>query len=427
LGCFIDDNMTGFRVWLRGLLGIEKPIPEPSPSHARDRPRGPQSFAEDNNDFAVAMYGQLRQRPGNIVFSPFSIRTALGMAQAGARDETEAQMREALCISSSDETLHAAFAETVERLNAAGGGEYEMTVANSLWGQDGTPLQPGFLDLIARHYRGAMNLVDFRRGAEAARKTMNQWVEDKTRKKVRELIPSGAVDAVTRLVLVNAVYFKGKWMLQFRKAATRDEPFHVEGGGKVQASLMHQREEVKYLQAGGYQAVDLVYRGGDLSMLVLLPDRKDGLRDLENTLSARLLHDCVAQMRTREIKLFLPRFQITWGTVDVRDQFAALGMPLPFTRLQADFSGINGHKPPHEDSLFISAIYHKALVETSEEGTEAAAATAVVMRPRAALRPSKPPPVPIFRADHPFLFAIRDRKSGTILFLGRMADPTRES
>ena len=421
--------MVGFGVWLRGLLGGEKPIPRPSPPHARTAPNGPQSFADDNNDFALAMYGQLRQRPGNLFFSPFSIRTALGMAQAGAREETAAQMREALCISSSssDEKLHVAFAEIVRRPNAAGGGEYEMAVANSLWGQDGAPLQPGFLDLIARHYGGAMNLVDFRRGAEAARVTMNQWVEDETRQKIRELIPSGGLDADTRLVLVNAVYFKGTWVQPFREAVTRDEPFHLEGGGKVQAPLMHQHEGVRYLQARGYQAVDLIYRGGDLSLLVLLPDRKEGLRDLEQALSARMLQDCVAQMRTREVKLFLPRFKITWGTVNVRDQLTVLGMPRAFTRFQANFSGINGHEPPHADSLFISAVFHKAFVEVNEEGTEAAAATAVGMPDMMALRPSKPPPVPIFRADHPFLFAIHDRKSGAILFLGRMTDPTRES
>jgi serpin B len=294
-------------------------------------------------------------------------------------------------------------------------------------GQDGAPLQPGFLDLIARHYRSAMNLVDFRRGVEAARVTMNQRVEDQTRRKLRELIPPGSLDSDTRLVLVNAIYFKGLWVLKFRKAATRDEPFHLEGGGKVQAPLMHQHEEVRHLQAGGYQAVDLVYRGGDLSMLVLLPDRKDGLRDIEKTLSARMLRDCVAQMGTREVKLFLPRFKITWGTVNVRDQLTGLGMPLAMTRFQADFSGINGHEPPDEDSLFISAVFHKAFVEMNEEGTEAAAATAVAMRPAmAAPRPPKPPAVPVFRADHPFLFAIRDRKRGAILFLGRMADPTLE-
>lgn len=418
--------MAGFGVWLRRLLGKEEPILDPSTPQARTRPSGPQPFAEDNNDFALAMYGQLRQRPGNLFFSPFSIRTALGMTQAGARDETAAQMREVLCISSSDETLHITSAETIQRLNAAGG-EYEMAVANSLWGQDGSPLQSGFLDLIARHYSSAINLVDFRRGAEAARVTMNQWVEDKTRQKIQEIIPSGGVDADTRLVLVNSVYFEGTWVLQFDKAYTRDEPFHLEGGGKVQAPLMHQHEEVRYLQARGYQAVDLVYRGDDLSMLVLLPDKKDGLLDLEKALSARTLHNCVAKMGVREVKLFLPRFKITWGTANLRDQLAALGMPLAFSRLQANFSGINGHKPPHEDSLFISAVFHKAFVETNEEGTEAAAATAVVTMITSAAPPSKPPPVPVFRADHPFLFAIRDRKSGAILFLGRMVDPTRES
>jgi serpin B len=423
----MEDTMAGFGLWLRGLLGKKETAPGPSLPHARRRQSGPQSFAEDNNDFALALYGTLRQRPGNLFFSPFSIRNALGVAQAGARGETAAQMREALCISSSDETLHVAFAETAQRLNAAAGGEYEMAVVNSMWGQDGAPLQPGFLDLIARHYRGTMNLIDFRRAGEAARVTMNQWVEDQTRRKIQELIPSGGLDPDTRLVLVNAIYFKGVWVLQFRKTATRDEPFHLEGGGKVRAPLMYQHEVVRYLHAGGYQAVELAYRGGDLSMLVLLPDRKDGLRDLEGKLSARMLHDCVARMGAREVKLFLPRFKITWGTVDLRDHLTALGMPLAFTRFQADFSGINGLEPPHRDSLSISAVFHKAFAEMNEEGTEAAAATAVAMRPAArSLRPSKPPPVPIFRADHPFLFAVRDRKSGAILFLGRMADPARE-
>jgi serpin B len=357
--------------------------------HAPTGPNGPKSFAGDSNDFALAMYGLLRHRPGNMFFSPFSIRVALGMTHAGARGETAAQMREALRISSSDETLHVAFAETVQRLNAAGGGKYEMAVANSLWGQDGLPLQPGYLDLIARHYGGSMNLVDFRRAAEAARMTINQWVEDKTRQKIRELIPSGGLSAETRLVLVNAVYFKGMWVLQFRRGATREEPFRLEGGGTE-----------------------------------LLPDRKDGLRDLEKTLSARLFHDCVAQMDVREVKLFLPRFKITWGTLNLGEQLTALGMSLAFTRSQADFSGINGHEPPDDDSLFISGVFHKAFVEVNEEGTEAAAATAVSMAPAAALRPSNPPP--LFRADHPFLFAIRDRKSGAILFLGRIADPTSE-
>lgn len=420
--------MAGFGVWLRRLLGgKETSDPDPWLRRARSRPSGPQWFAEDNNDFAFAMYGLLREQAGNLFFSPFSVRTALCMTLAGAGGETAAQMREALCVSSSGENLHVAFAETVEQFNAACDGRYEMVMANSLWGQDDAPLQPGFLDLMARHYGGGMNLVDFRCGTEAARVAMNQWVEHKTRQRIRELIPSGALSADTRLVLVNAVYFKGMWVLQFLRAATRVGPFHLEDGGKVQVPLMHLHEKVRYLQTAGFQAVELVYRGDNLSMLVLLPDRKDGLGNLEETLSAQMLDDCMARMGVREVKLYLPRFKVTWGTVNMRDHLTSLGMPLAFTRSQADFSGINGHEPPDEESLFLSAVFHKAFVEVNEEGTEAAASTAVDMGPVAAPRRSKPPPVPIFRADHPFLFAIRDRKSGVILLLGRINDPTQEN
>jgi len=194
----------------------------------------------------------------------------------------------------------------------------------------------------------------------------------------------------------------------------------------VRAPLMHQQAEIRHLQAPGYQAVDLDYRGGDLSMLILLPDKKDGLRNLETSLSKNLLDDCVAKMSVREVKVVLPRFKFTWGTVNMRDQLTALGMPLAFDRSQADFSGINGHQPPDEHALFISAVFHKAFVEVNEEGTEAAAATAVTARVTSAMY-STPPRVPIFRADHPFLFAIRDRKTGAILFLGRMSNPTEEN
>lgn len=380
-------------------------------------------FAADNNDFALALYGRLRPRPGNLFFSPFSLRTALAMTEAGARGETAAQMREALRISSADASTHAGFAEFAQRLFATGGREYELAVANSLWGQEGAPVQAEYLDLIARRYGGGLHLVDFLHAAEAARKAINQWVEEKTKRRIQELIPLGSLDPDTQLVLVNAIYFKGLWLLRFPKAATRDEPFHLEGGGAVQAPLMHQREKVRYLRGAGYQAVDLAYRGDDLSMLVLLPDRQDGLQELEQTLSLQRLDDCVARLRVREVKLFLPRFEITWGTEEMSGELAALGMTLAFERFQADFSGINGYEPPHEESLFISAVFHKAFVAVDEEGTEAAAATAVTMR-AAGAAPAPPPPAPIFRADHPFLFAIRERRSDTILFLGRVADPT---
>jgi len=416
--------MEGYRAWLRNLFGgPEEPDPDPSLPNANTESSEWQSFADDNNDFALAMYGQLRQSPGNLFFSPFSIRTALAMTQAGAKGATAAQMSDALRISTSD-TAHIAFGEAITRLNAAGG-KYEMAVANSLWAQEGAPPQSGFLDLVTRHYGGILNLVDFRRNAEAARVTINRWVEDQTRRKIREVIPSGGLNALARLVVVNAVYFKGTWLWQFRRAATREEPFHVESGGTVQTPLMHQQEEVRYLKGAGYQAVDLLYLGGDLSMLVILPDRADGLRDLQKALSAQMLRDCVARMSVRTINLFLPRFKFTWGTVDIHNQLTALGMALAFKPFQADFSGINGQEPSSEDALFIANIFHKAFVEVNEEGTEAAAATAVGIKLGASS--GRPAPVPLFRADHPFLFAIRDQKSGAVLFLGHIADPTAES
>lgn len=375
------------------------------------------AFAAGNNDFALAMFGRFRQERGNLFLSPFSIRLALGMTQAGARGKTAAQMREVLRGPDSDETLHAGFAGVLQRFHAAGG-EYELAVANSLWSQEGEPLRPELVDRIVRQYGGVIHPVDFRRDVETVRETINQWVEDRTKRKIQDLIPPSCVDAETRLVLVNAVYFKGLWMCQFSREDTRDEPFRLEGGRTVQAPMMYLRAYVPCMQAKGFQAVDLAYQGGDFSMLVLLPDKQNGLRDLEKRLSVRMLDDCVARLELHNIRVFLPRFRITWGTVDLCKPLSSLGMKLAFSPSQADFSGINGHKPPHPDALFIASVLHKAFVEVNEEGTEAAAATAVIM-----VR-SLPP---AFRADHPFLFAIRDRRSGAILFLGRITDPTRES
>ena len=428
VGRSLGDRMAGFGVWLRRLLGGGKdPDVGPSVPLAPTPPGGPTSLAEGNNGFALAMYRALGQRPGNLLFSPFSIRAALTMTQAGARGETAAQMSEVLRTSSLDESADVVLAAMTQRPNAASGRKCEISVVNSLWCQDGAPLQAGFLDLIDRHYPGGVNLVDFRRAGENARVAINRWVEDNTRQKIRDLIPAGSLDAYTRLVLVNAVYFKGMWVLKFSRGATRDEPFYMEGGGLVHAPLMHQKQAAWYVRGPDYQAVDLDYQGSGLSMLVLLPDRKDGLRDLEQRLSARMLGGSVGLMSLCEINFFLPRFKIAWGTVDLRDPLADLGMTLPFNPSQADFSGINGYQPPHEEALFISAVLHKARVEVNEEGTKAAAATAVDMHLLGSIGPPPPTQVPVVRADHPFLFAIRERRSGGILFLGRMADPTREN
>ena len=385
------------------------------------------SFAEGQNDFAFGLYKELHQQPGNLFFSPFSIRTALGMTFVGARGETANQMCRALRLASSEESLDLAFAEIIQQLTPADGGKYEFTIGNSLWSQDGIPLLPEFSELIGRYYRGEVNLVDFRINTEVARTAINRWVEEKTRQKIKELIPWDGISPDTRLVLANAIYFKGIWMSPFRTYDLFDplneEPFYLEDGSEVRTPLMFMQKEVRYVKGEDFQAVELNYQGDNISMLVFLPNRKDGLLDLEKRLQADMLEECVKRMQVREIKIFLPKFKLTWGTINLKNQLSAIGMPIAFNRDEADFSGINGLQPPDDEALHIGAVCHKAFVEVNEKGTEAAAATGVSMDMFAGL----PPKVPVFRADHPFLFGIRDQKSGSILFLGRLANPTQGS
>jgi serpin B len=389
------------------------------------------SFTKSQNEFAFDLYGQMVRGSDNAFFSPFSISVALAMTFAGARGDTADEMAQTLRIPSQDETVHEVFAEIIQRLNASGGKAYEMAVANSLWGQVGAPVKKEFVERIARDYGGAMNLVDFRCLTEAARVKINRWVEGKTNKKIRNLIPRGGVSAETRMVLANAAYFKGLWELAFREEDTKDQPFYLEGGADVDVPLMQlwsrgANPKVRYMHASGFQAVDLDYRGGDLSMLVLLPNEKDGLGKLERMLSGRLIDKCVAKLQTREVILSLPRFKMTRAS-DLKTHLSALGMPIAFDPGRADFSGIDGHAPPHRDSLYIEFVFHKAFVEVNEKGTEAAAATAVVLTKWSKSLFSWEKKIPEFRADHPFVFAIRDRKSGVILFLGRVTDPTLEN
>lgn len=251
-------------------------------------------------------------------------------------------------------------------------------------------------------------------------------MEARTAQVIRELIPANTLDAQTRLVLVNAICFSGLWELSFPRRATREEPFFLASGRTVHVPLMYQKAVAWYARGPGYQAVDLAYEGHGLSMLVIVPDRNDGLRDLEQRMSGRMFGVALGLMSLCQVELFLPRFAIAWGTVDLRGPLVNLGLTNPFDPSKADFSGINGRQPPGEEALFVSAVLHKVFVEVNEEGTEAAAATAATMRLVGSAGPLPPPKVPVVRADRPFLFAIREPRSGGILFLGRVVDPTQQ-
>jgi serpin B len=364
--------------------------------------------------FALMLYGALAGSEGNLLFSPHSVRTALAMACEGARGETGAQMRHVLGVD--DAPLTPGLAVRPDDPLAK-----DFVSANSLWTQIGAPLEPGFVADVVAKWGGSVMPADFQGHPAAARTAVNEWVQTQTRGKISELLPEGVPNPDTRLILVNAVYFKASWASPFPERRTRPAPFNMPGRRQIDVQMMSQQDDVAYHRGPDYQAIRLDMASRRTAMLLILPDEIDGLPKLERTLDPAAIQSALAA-RSREVQIFLPRFRIHWGTTDIAAPLAHLGMSLPFTRAQADFSGINGHKPPHEESLFISNVFHKVYASIDEHGAEASAATALDMV--ALGLPRLPPdPVPEFRADHPFLFAIYERTSGNLLFMGRVMDP----
>ena len=376
---------------------------------------GASALVEGNTEFALDLYGTLRAKDeGNLFFSPYSISAALAMTYAGAHGETAAQMADLLHLPGADDAVHAAFADLAAQLEGEDPA-YQLKIANALWGQEGEVFLDTFLDTLERCYGAGLETVDFLHAAEQARKTINAWVEKQTEDKIRDLLKPGVLDAATRLVLTNAIYFKGTWSTTFDEKRTREMPFHSASGKKTDTDFMYKKDRVRYVERDDLQAIEMTYSGDDLAMLVLLPRAIDGLPKIEDALTPTLLADWIAGLRSQEVEVFLPKFKTT-SEFSLAETLAAMGAPLPFGG-GADFSGMAGTR-----DLFISAVVHKAFVDVTEEGTEAAAATAVVMSKSAAARPRERP-VPVVRADHPFLFLIRDCRTGNVLFMGRFASP----
>jgi len=386
------------------------------------------TIVEGNNKFSLALYAKLREQEGNLFFSPYSISTALAMTYGGARGQTEAQMAEVLhfpiIISQGKELsstivpdrqqFASAFGKIVKDLNARGKkGSYELTIANALWGQKNYGFLEEFLQLVKTNYDGQLNEVDFVTAAEAARKTINSWVEKKTNEKIKDLIGPGVLDAMTRLVLTNAIYFKGNWQSQFKEDRTKPAPFTLLDGDKVEVPMMNQTAEFGYMETEDLQGLELPYVDKELSMIILLPKEIDGLSELEQTFTIENLSQWLGKLGLREVIVSIPKFKMT-SQFSLASVLKSMGMMDAFTPDVADFSGMNG-----KTDLFISAVIHKAYVDVNEEGTEAAAATGVTMR----LTSVGPSQIPVFRADHPFLFLIRDNKTDSILFIGRVMNP----
>ncbi|MGB6903885.1 MAG: serpin family protein [Acidobacteriaceae bacterium] len=375
---------------------------------------------KDNNAFAADLYGRLRAQRGNLFFSPESISTAFAMAYAGARGETAAQMQRVFHYTLPPERLHPAMGELLAAMNAQHHG-YELRVADALWAQQDESFLPSYLTLMQSDYGAGLRRVDFEASPEAVRGTINQWVEQETNHRIQNLIGPGVLTATTRLVLTNAIYFKGSWQDPFQKSATADEEFYLSTGQPVKTPLMHRSGGYLYYDGGTFQELQLPYQSGDqgneLAMVVLLPKEKDGLAALEEKFTAASASEWLRRMEFADkVILTVPRFTMT-QQFELSPTLAAMGMPQAFSS-SADFSGMTG-KP----EFTISAAIHKAFIDVNEEGTEAAAATSTVMRATAMRLPRPEPPPIVFRADHPFLFMIRDAGTGEIVFLGRVEDP----
>jgi serine protease inhibitor len=397
----------------------------------------PNMVVEGNSSFAMQLYQQLRTTDGNLFFSPYSISTALAMTYAGAKGQTEKQMAETLWLPTSRDVLEKAnitgapmtpqefaevFGSVIRDLNAQGTeGQYQLSVANALWGQAGCAFLPTFVRLLDTEYGGKLREMDFAQAAEQARQTINTWVAQQTNDKIRDLIGRDTLDATTRLVLTNAIYFKGNWATQFKESRTRPEPFTPLNGDTVQTPMMHQKEKFRYAEVRAnddspLQVLELPYVGETLSMVILLPKALDGITRLEADLNTENLAAWLSELHKQEVKVTIPKFKMT-RKFNLQRVLTAMGMSDAFSEA-ADFSGMTGHR-----DLFISDVVHQAYVDVNEEGTEAAAATGVVMK----LTSMRPDNTPVFRADHPFVFMIRDNESGSILFLGRVMNPQSDS
>jgi serpin B len=375
--------------------------------------------AAGNSTFALDLYQKLRQEgDGNLFYSPYSISAALAMTYAGARGETEQEMADTLHFTLPQERLHPAFNTLDITLTGQSDKEsedaFQLSIANALWGQEGYEFLPAFLDTLAEHYGAGLRTLDFVQETEKARQTINDWVAEQTEGKIEDLIPPGILNPLVRLVLTNAIYFNGKWVLPFDPNDTRDDAFHLPDGSTVQVPTMSQTGSFRYAEGDGYQAVELPYRESNLSMVLLLPE-EGRFDEVEVTLSADLVAGVMEDLTTEQVRLSLPKFEFD-SEFNLSDVLVEMGMPSAFGlgAEGADFSGMTGDR-----ALAIGAVIHKAFVAVDEEGTEAAAATAVVILEMAA--PAEE--AVEMKLDRPFLFLIRDGETGTVLFVGRVMEP----
>ena len=383
------------------------------------------SAAKATNELGVDLYRKISAGEGNLCLSPFSIEVALAMTFAGADGETRSEMARVLHVDLSDE-IHSSFAalqKSFEEMAAKTPPNSEpitLSIADRLFAEKDYEFRNPFLSLAKEKYGAPLEPVDFKHQAPAAAQRINDWVAEQTRQKIRDLIPAGALGETTRLVLANAIYLKAPWTKQFEAMLTAPQPFHAHGGEAKDVAMMKDVRSLGYAKRDGFVVVAIPYRGEELQFLILLPDKIDGLRELESKLSATMLAEC-AKLPAADVDLSMPKFKLEPPTVKLSQQLEALGMKSAFNipRGSANFDRMAPRKP--DDYLAISEVFHKTFIAVDEKGTEAAAATAVAMVATSA-RMRKPEPIEV-NVDRPFIYAIQHVPSGTCLFIGRVTDP----
>jgi serpin B len=403
-----------------------------SPEAPRDDLR---ALAAGNNAFAFDLYQAMPDEGENFLYSPYSLSVALAMVYAGARGQTEQQMADTLHFELPQERLHPAFNALGLELDSRSHGAtqeasgenveksgFELNIANAVWGQAGYSFLPEYLDLLALNYGAGVRLVDFQADPLAAVDAINQWVSEETEGRIRDILDRLGRDTI--LVLANAIYFDAAWALPFDEADTRDEPFYLLDGEEEKVPLMHQRSDFSYTEGDGYQAIQLPYENGNVAMVILLP-REGRFREIEERLTGGWVQSVVSGFSAHDVILTMPKFSFETPVLNLAATLEAMGMPDAFSKRDADFSAVAQLQP--DEVIYISQVLHKAFIEVDEKATEAAAAVVVEVEIEVGLvigAPTVPPPI-IMNIRRPFIFLIRDIKTNTILFVGRVVDPTQ--
>ncbi len=382
-----------------------------------------QVVIEGNRDFAGDLYAQVANADGNIIFSPISLSLALSMTLAGAEGSTKEAMLKTLHYNLDANALHPVLNALVLDIKASEenvmedmeGNPFQLNIANSIWGQAGLDFKSAFLDTLAKNYGAGIYRVDYKSAPDEARKTINEWVSEETEEKIPNLIPPGAIDGLTRLVLANAIYFNGSWYTPFKPSMTSKETFYQLDGSESQVEMMKlYGEGMPYFRGDDYQAVQLNYLSRDFVMNIIVPDQ-GAFADVENALSDTILNEILYQLSYQDVDLEMPKYDFE-ARFNATQVLQNLGMAEAFDPDEADFSGMTD-----EEKLYITSVIHKATITVDEQGTEAAAATAVIMGVESAA-PSEDEPIKLV-IDRPFIFTIEHQPTGTILFIGRVTQP----